>query len=168
MSFPRRRESLPVGRQVLLFLDSRLRGNDNICMTVMVFGTFDGLHKGHLSYFRQARKFGDHLIAVVALDKNVLKFKGHLPKFNQTERLSAVKKCPLVNEARLGKYNRLAVIAELKPTVICLGYDQAADIKSQQTKFPKIKIIRLKPYQSKIYKSSLLNGNERRVTSNEN
>lgn len=126
-------------------------------MVVMVFGTFDGLHKGHLSYFRQARKFGDYLIAVIALDKNVLKFKGHSPKFNQIERLSAVKKCPLINEARLGKYNRLAVIAELKPDIICLGYDQAADIKSLQTKFPKIKIVRLKPYKSKIYKSSLLN-----------
>ena len=52
-------------------------------MKVMVFGTFDGLHPGHLSYFKQARKYGDYLIAIVALDENVLQFKGHRPKFFQ-------------------------------------------------------------------------------------
>lgn len=123
----------------------------------MVFGTFDGLHKGHLSYFKQARQYGDYLIAIVALDKNVLKFKGHLPKFSQTERLLALKKCPLVNEARLGGQHRFDIIAKFQPNVVCLGYDQKTDVKLLQKMFAKTKVIRLKAYKPKKYKSSLLN-----------
>jgi len=33
---------------------------------VMVFGVFDGLHEGHKSFLRQARKYGGELRAVVA------------------------------------------------------------------------------------------------------
>ena len=42
---------------------------------VMVFGTFDGLHEGHLDFFRQAREYGDYLIVAVARDVNVKKIK---------------------------------------------------------------------------------------------
>lgn len=123
----------------------------------MVFGTFDGLHPGHLSYFKQARKYGDYLIAIAALDKNVLKFKGRLPKFSQNQRLRGLKKCPLIDEARLGGKNRFDIIAKLQPDIVCLGYDQKTDVKLLRTMFPSIKIVRLKAYQPKIYKSSLLN-----------
>jgi len=125
---------------------------------IMCFGTFDGLHLGHLSYFKQAKKHGDYLIVIVALDASVLKIKGHKPKFFQTQRLQAVQNCPLVNEARLGQPgDHLAVIRKFKPDVICLGYDQQADVSKLHAKFPNIKIVRLKPYKPKIYKSSIIN-----------
>ena len=54
---------------------------------VMVFGTFDILHPGHLNFFKQAREFGNFLIAVIARDKTVLKIKGRLPKNNEKKRL---------------------------------------------------------------------------------
>jgi len=123
----------------------------------MVFGTFDGLHQGHLSYLKQARKYGDYLIAVVALDKNVLKFKGRLPKFSQTERLKKLRACGLVDNAILGNKNIYKVFKQYRPDVACLGYDQQADAKKLRTLFPKMKIIRLKAYQPEIYKSSLIN-----------
>ena len=40
---------------------------------VMCFGAFDGLHKGHLSYFKQARKYGDYVIAVIARGDKIIK-----------------------------------------------------------------------------------------------
>ena len=42
---------------------------------IMVFGTFDGLHKGHLNFFKQAKNFAENsfLIVSVARDKNVFK-----------------------------------------------------------------------------------------------
>ena len=126
-------------------------------MRVMVFGTFDGLHRGHLSYLKQARKYGDYLIAIVALDKNVLKFKGRLPKFSQTERLKKLRACGLVDSVILGNKNIYKVLKQYRPDVACLGYDQQADTKKLRALFPKMKVVRLKAYKPEIYKSSLLN-----------
>jgi len=120
-------------------------------MKSIVFGTFDALHKGHLNYFLQARKHGDYLIAVVARDKNVFRIKGRFPKHNEKERLRKVRK--YVDKAVLGFiYDKFKVISLLKPDIICLGYDQKADIKSLR-KF-KIPIKRMKAYKDHKYKSS--------------
>ncbi|HEY4500387.1 MAG TPA: adenylyltransferase/cytidyltransferase family protein, partial [Candidatus Paceibacterota bacterium] len=43
---------------------------------VMVFGTFDILHPGHLYFLRAAKKLGDYLIVSLARDVNVRKIKG--------------------------------------------------------------------------------------------
>ena len=121
---------------------------------VICFGTFDNLHPGHLSYFEQARKHGDHLLVVVARDKNVAKIKGCLPKQNETTRLNRVKKISLVDKAVLGRLkNKLKVVEEYQPDVICLGYDQKADI-AELEQMTDCKIKRLKPYSPDVYKSS--------------
>jgi FAD synthetase len=129
---------------------------------VLIFGTFDGLHKGHLNLFSQAKKHGDYLVVVVARDLTVKKVKGHLPKILEDERLKAVYKCKLVNDAQFGNLKSYyKKIKEIKPQVICLGYDQIAFIDNLEKEIEKIKlkieIVRLKPYQPKKYKSSLLN-----------
>jgi len=123
----------------------------------MVFGTFDGLHKGHLSYFKQARKYGDYLIAVVARNKKILEQKKHLPKYNESDRVQNIKKCDLVDKAILGNKRIYDVIEKYKPNIVCFGYDQKADVNFFKKEFSNIKIIRLKPYHPKKYKSSLLN-----------
>ncbi|MFA6534551.1 MAG: adenylyltransferase/cytidyltransferase family protein [Patescibacteria group bacterium] len=128
---------------------------------VMVFGTFDGLHPGHLDFFRQAKVYGDYLIVVVARDLNVKKYKGQRPQFNENARLKAVKKSPLVNRAALGYLtNRFKIIKELKPEVVCLGYDQKMDLDELRGKLAELKIKaavhRLQPFQPEKYKSSLL------------
>jgi FAD synthetase len=129
---------------------------------VLVFGTFDGLHKGHLNFFKQARKFGDYLVVVVGRDSTIKKVKGRLPKFSEQERLKRVRRNKLVNEAHLGNQRSYyKKIKETKPQIICLGYDQTSfteNLEKEIEKFKmKIEIVRLKPYQPKKYKSSLLN-----------
>ena len=124
---------------------------------VMTFGTFDGLHEGHLSYFKQARNYGDYLIAVVALDENVLKQKKQLPKYSESERVNVIKKSALVDKVVLGNQKIYEILETHEPDIACLGYDQKTDIKYLKTNFPKIKIVRLKSYKPNIYKSSLLN-----------
>ena len=47
---------------------------------VLAFGTFDILHPGHDHYLQEARKLGDELWVVVALDETVRQGKGRLPK----------------------------------------------------------------------------------------
>jgi len=123
---------------------------------VMCFGTFDSPHPGHISYLKQAKKYGNYLIVVVARDKNVKKIKGQLPRKNERERLEEIKKIKFVNEAALGRIkNKYNIIKKYNPDIICLGYDQEVDLKKLR-KECKGKIVRLKSYRENKYKSSKL------------
>lgn len=129
---------------------------------VLVFGTFDGLHQGHLSLFKQAKKHGDYLIVVIARDVTVKKMKNHLPVRNENERLKEVKKYKLVNEAVLGnKSNPYRIIKRVNPDVICLGYDQKAFTENLPKELEKMglktKISRMKPYKPEKFHSFIIN-----------
>ncbi len=129
----------------------------------MVFGTFDGLHKGHLHFFKQARKLAKQpfLIVSVARDKNVLKIKGQLPFLNEKKRQVLIRKCLLVDKAVLsGRGNHIPHIAKERPKIIALGYDQKAYIKNLKKDLKNkgllVKVVRLLPYKENIYKNNLL------------
>ena len=134
---------------------------------IMVFGTFDGLHKGHLNFFKQARKLAPKtfLIVSVARDKNVKLIKGVLPSLNERQRLALVKK--LIRQSELvdkvvlsGIDDHIPHIIKERPDIIALGYDQKAYVKNLKkdlkNKGVVVKIMRLLPYKEKIYKSHLL------------
>lgn len=130
---------------------------------VMVFGTFDGLHRGHLNFFTQAKKFmkNSFLIVSIARDKNVIKIKNKKPRFSEVERLGLVKKCNIVDKVVLaGKDKYLAHILKECPDIIALGYDQKAYVKELKKDLKNknivVKIVRLKPYKEHIYKNHLL------------
>ena len=136
-------------------------------MRVMVFGTFDNLHPGHLDYFRQALVFGDEIIAVIARDKNVLAIKGHLPQENEQKRLRKVESAltEISDKGRtvLGDLkNRWLVIEKYCPNVICLGYDQKVDADALKREIDKSRLFcevkRLTAYQPDKYKSSFCLG----------
>ena len=128
----------------------------------MVFGAFDGLHPGHLSFFRQAKKYGNFLIVSVGTDKNVKKIKGQKPLFSELERLGLVRDLSIVDQAVLGVeedfYNEIKKYA---PDVVCLGYDQwasEAEVKRELLRvgLRKTRIIRLKPYKKNKAKSTVV------------
>jgi len=130
---------------------------------IMVFGTFDGLHKGHLNFFKQARKLHQFpfLIVSIGRDRNVKKIKGENPEFSERKRLNLVKKCKLADRVVLsGIKNHLSHIVKMHPEIIALGYDQKAYVKNLKkdlkNKGVLVKIVRLKPYKEKIYKNHLL------------
>ncbi len=130
---------------------------------IMVFGTFDDLHKGHLDFFRQARKLSanPYLIVSVARDKNVLKIKGERPILSEKERINLIKKNGLADKVILaGVQNHIPHILKEKPDVIALGYDQSAYVENLKEDLRKsglvVKIVRLKPYKEHIYKNHLL------------
>ena len=124
---------------------------------VMVLGTFDVLHPGHLDFFKQAKKFGDYLIIVVARDKTVKKIKGKLPTLDEKQRLAVIRKQGIADKVILGHLkDPYFFVKKEKPDVICLGYDQISFTAGLSRKFSKIKIIRLKSYKPEIYKSSKL------------
>jgi len=130
---------------------------------VLVFGTFDGLHEGHKDFFRQAKGFGDYLVVVVGRDSTVNRVKKRMPKQHENERLDAVQKAPHVDYARLGNegVSPYEILRDVKPDVICLGYDQTFFVDKLEEKIKEfdlnIKIHRLKAFKPKIYKSSILN-----------
>lgn len=123
----------------------------------MCFGTFDRLHLGHLAYLKQAKANGDHLIVIVARDKNVKKIKGHLPKQTEKTRLKNIQEIDFVDQAILGQLkDRFKVVKKYQPDMICLGYDQRVDMDKLKS-YGDYKIKRLKAYKPHIYKSSKIN-----------
>ncbi|MFA5750875.1 MAG: adenylyltransferase/cytidyltransferase family protein [Candidatus Paceibacterota bacterium] len=131
---------------------------------IMVFGTFDGLHKGHLNFFKQAKALvkNSFLIVSIARDKNVLKIKKKKPYLNERKRMLVLKKTLIADRVVLGNNrNYLLHILKEKPDIIALGYDQKHFTKNLKENLKKrgldVKIVRLKPYKEHIYKNHLLN-----------
>ena len=122
---------------------------------VITFGTFDLLHLGHLNYFQQAKEHGNHLTVVIARDKNIKK-----PIiFSEDERLKLVKSLKIVDEAVLGKKeDKLKIIQEINPDIICLGYDHPIKEGNLKESLNKLnlnsEIKRMKPYNINHQKSS--------------
>jgi len=128
--------------------------------TVMVFGTFDLLHPGHINFLRQAKKFGS-LMVIIARDGTVKKVKGKTPEHNELERLQGIICLNLAAIAVLGAIgDKYAVIKKYKPDIICLGYDQThftEQLENQINKFKlHAKIIRLKSFKPEKYKTSII------------
>jgi FAD synthetase len=135
----------------------------NIFTRIMVFGTYDGLHPGHLNFFKQARKLAQKpfLIVSVARDRNVKRIKHKAPHFSEKKRIILVKKSKLVDQVLLGGIkNHLPHILTARPDIIALGYDQKAYVKNLKkdlkNKGIKVKIVRLNPYKKNVYKNHLL------------
>ena len=95
--------------------------------TVLVFGTFDGLHEGHLFLLREAKKLGDRLIVSVAQDSTALRFKKQKPRHPLSERTRALNASGIVDEVVAGdtELGNWSAIKQHKPDIIALGYDQS-------------------------------------------
>ncbi len=129
--------------------------------TVLAFGSFDILHPGHLAYLEQARRFGDRLVVVIARDSTICSLKKHAPVFHEKERRALVGSLRIVDKACLGTVqDNLAIVEKIRPTVVCLGYDQRISVSwlkkaLRSRNLGYIKIVRAKPYRKNFYKSSL-------------
>ncbi len=130
---------------------------------VMIFGTFDGLHRGHLNFFEQARALVKNplLIVSIARDKNVKKIKGQNPELNEVKRMKLVQAVRIVDKVVYsGVLKHLPHILKERPGVIALGYDQTAYVKNLKKDLKEAgldaRIVRLKPHKEHIYKNSLL------------
>ena len=132
--------------------------------TVLVSGTFDGIHKGHKNYFQQARKLGHRLFAIVARDSIAEKIKNKKPQLSEKERIKQVKACDEIDRVYLGIIGSDKEIfdftASIAPDIIALGYDQKAYTENLEKEMIErgldVEIVRLKPYKPEKYKSSLL------------
>jgi FAD synthetase len=92
---------------------------------VVVAGTFDILHPGHVYLITEAMKFGE-VIVVVARDSNVLSIKGHSAVVPEDQRRFMVESLKGVKRAVLGHEGSdfFQVIEELHPDILLLGPNQ--------------------------------------------
>ncbi len=128
---------------------------------VMVFGVFDLLHPGHISFLKQAKKLGTFLVVSVARDVNVKKIKGKLPMVDEKKRVMRIKRLKIANKVVLGGLkDPWPHIKKEKPEVIALGYDQHDYVKNLKKELLKnnlkVRVVRLKSYRPAVFKSSII------------
>jgi len=100
---------------------------------VVATGTFDILHPGHLYYLEESRRLGDELSVIVARDANV-KHKPR-PILPEAQRLRMVQALRPVDHALLGDlHDMFRPIAEIRPDIITLGFNQHFDEERLQQK----------------------------------
>jgi len=108
----------------------------------MVFGTFDGILEQHLKLFESAREKGDYLIVVIARDENVKKIRGEWPQLSEGKRQKLVQRQKDVSRAVLGyKRNKLKIIKELRPDIVCLDYAQKIDLNELKEGLSDMKVV---------------------------
>lgn len=126
-------------------------------MNVVIAGTFDVLHPGHLHLIEEAAKRGD-VYVIIARDSNVRKDT----VFNEKERLKMVQGLKLVKKAVLGdKKDFFKPIVEINPDIIFLGPDQDEDwvrseIKRRNLTINVEKLPERLPYSSSEMRERLL------------
>jgi FAD synthetase len=130
---------------------------------IMIFGTFDVLHLGHIHFFKQARKLAKnpYLIISIARDTNAIRIKKVKPYHSEKDRKALVEELKIVDKVLLGdKNNYLKHIISEKPDIIALGYDQFTYTEKLEEDLLKnklkTKIKRLKEFKPNIYKSSYI------------
>lgn len=128
--------------------------------TVLVWGTFDVLHLGHIHFLQKAKAQGHKLVVLISRDEIVKEIKGKLPLHNENERLEMIQALKCVDQAGLaGTEKDYKSLQEIKPDIICLGYDQTAfteKLPEMLKKFglSKTKIVRLDSTNPEKYKST--------------
>jgi len=104
---------------------------------VMVSGSFDLLHGGHVAFLKSAAAFGK-LYAVVGQDANLLELKGKAPYFTQEERKYIVGSVKYVHEAMVaagrGMLDFEHDMRRLKPDIFIVNEDGDTPDKRQLCK----------------------------------
>ncbi|MFX1318992.1 MAG: adenylyltransferase/cytidyltransferase family protein [Promethearchaeota archaeon] len=116
---------------------------------IVITGTFDILHPGHVFLIREAAKLGE-VTVVIARDENVVHTKGHPVIIPEQQRLFMVEALKGVSKAVLGNPGSdfVSIIEELKPDVLMLGPNQDISMNQVQNRLREkglaTRVIRLK------------------------
>lgn len=127
---------------------------------IMVFGVFDGFHKGHEYFLSEALKRCSKLTVVVAVPEMVELMKKKRPMHTLEDRIQAIKDFAvdvtpnisvIPGDATLGEWNVLKIH---QPDMVILGYDQQG-IAGEMERLG-IPYEYINSYHPEIYKTSLM------------
>lgn len=93
---------------------------------IVVNGTFDILHPGHLALLNKARSMGDHLLVCIDTDRRVSELKGSArPVNNNFERRNLLMNIKAVDEVRFfdQDFELEMILKEYEPDVMVKGSD---------------------------------------------
>ena len=131
---------------------------------VLIAGTFDILHPGHIFLINEAAKLGD-VYVVVATDKNRELYSGEAPIVPEQQRLEIIKNIKNVKLAKLGRHDNdtLKTVEDINPDIILLGPDQKFSLEKLKNALVMkgmnhIEVKRLENYYDKykLHSSSLI------------
>ena len=135
-----------------------------IAKKVLIAGTFDLIHPGHIYLINEAAKLGD-VYVIVATDKNRELYSGEAPIIPEEQRLAVIKSIKNVKDAKLGRHDNdtLKTVEEIAPDIVLLGPNQKYSIETLKKGLidiglNKVEVKRLKTYYEKdeLHSSSLI------------
>ena len=135
-----------------------------IAKKVLIAGTFDLIHLGHIYLINEAAKLGD-VYVIVATDKNRELYSGEAPIIPEEQRLAVIKSIKNVKDAKLGRNDNdtLKTVEEIGPDIVLLGPNQKYSIETLKKGLidiglNKVEVKRLKTYYEKdeLHSSSLI------------
>jgi cytidyltransferase-like protein len=125
---------------------------------VLLFGSFDIVHPGHMFVIEQAKKFGQPFVCL-ALDQTIERVKGRAPHYPLAERQEQLEALGLTvyPGSTTDKYE---VFRKVNPDIILLGHDQDTFVAGleeviRNEKF-QTEIIRLPEFQRENFQSNKL------------
>ncbi|OLS28072.1 MAG: Diphthine synthase [Candidatus Heimdallarchaeota archaeon LC_3] len=129
---------------------------------IVVTGSFDIIHPGHIQFFHEAKKQNPNaeLIVVIARDSSIREFKDRDPILPEDHRLQVLRSLQIVDKAVLGNEgkDKIKIIEEIDPDLIVLGYDQWISeeklISELNKRELKTKVVRLKKYGNSLASST--------------
>jgi diphthine synthase len=129
---------------------------------IVVTGSFDIIHPGHIQFFHEAKKQKPNaeLIVIIARDSSIREFKDRDPILPEQHRLQVLKSLKIVDKAMLGNEgkDKIKIIEEIHPDLIVLGYDQWISeeklISELNKRELKTKVIRLEKYGNSLTSST--------------
>ncbi|MFA6463496.1 MAG: adenylyltransferase/cytidyltransferase family protein [Candidatus Paceibacterota bacterium] len=132
---------------------------------VLVFGTFDIIHLGHIHFLNEAKKLGE-LVVSIASDESVTSRKINKPLNNTLTRVKNIVNIGIAEKVITGdkSLGNWSVIKKIDPDIIAIGYDQKElEIALKESKkklgfkflIKKISSKNPKKYHSSIIKNKL-------------
>ncbi|MCA9352861.1 adenylyltransferase/cytidyltransferase family protein [Patescibacteria group bacterium] len=129
-------------------------------ITVLLFGSFDGIHKGHEYLINEAGEYGSNIIVVVAQDSVITAMKKRPPTEKLETRMQHLQEffphlIVVPGDIASGTWS---AITRYHPDIIIVGYDQYELYDALLTiqNIHQFRIVQIGAFKPEQYKSSIV------------